>query len=145
MSTLASLKLSNARKPTQQPTAVLQRNKLAARVFDQLELARAQQAGGTYTSRKLRTLKDLDGVTKTLEVNCRVRPWWFRSETGRLCLHIRYGSQKLELQKGKSTIELNDHQDLLRVLELLKVAVLNGELDAQIAAASQSLKSGFAK
>jgi hypothetical protein len=56
---------------------------------------------------------------------------------------VRYGSKVLELAKGKAAIEVTDAQDLIRALEAVKVAVLAGELDAQIDAASGALRSGF--
>jgi hypothetical protein len=49
----------------------------------------------------------------------------------------------LELSKGKTSIEIAGAQDLVPALETVKVAVLAGELDAQIEAASGALRSGF--
>lgn len=48
MSTLAQLKLSNTHKPTQQPAIIQQRTKLAKRIWEQIRLARAQQAGDGF-------------------------------------------------------------------------------------------------
>jgi hypothetical protein len=49
----------------------------------------------------------------------------------------------LELAKGKSAIEVANSKDLVPTLELIKQAVINGELDAQMEAASSSLRKGF--
>ena len=68
---------------------------------------------------------------------------WWAGDSGKVCVSVRYGSKVLELAKGKAAIEVTDAQDLIRALEAVKVAVLAGELDAQIDAASGALRSGF--
>lgn len=143
MSTLAQLKLSNTRKPTQQPAIIQQRTKLAKRIWEQMELARAQQVGDTFASKRLKTIVGTDGVKRTVEVAKRVKPWWFVADTGKLCLNIRYGSRLLELAKGKSTIEIASVDELVNTLTLIQTAVVDGELDAQIEAASGQLRAGF--
>ena len=143
MSTLAQLKLSNIRKPTQQPAIVQQRTKLAKRIWEQMELAKAQQAGDTFASKRLKSVIGTDGVKRTVEVAKRVKPWWFVADTGKLCLNIRYGSKLIELAKGKTTVEIANTDELIATLNIVKVAVLAGELDAQIEAASGQLRSGF--
>ena len=45
MSTLNALKLTATTKPTQVSAVQQRRNKLAKRVWEQIELAKAQQAG----------------------------------------------------------------------------------------------------
>ncbi len=60
-------------------------------------------------------------------------------------MSVRYGSKTLELAKGKNAIELATGEELIAVLERLKAAVLAGELDAQIEAASGALRAGFVK
>lgn len=143
MSTLAQLKLSNTRKPTQQPAIIQQRTKLAKRIWEQMELARAQQAGDTYASKRLKTVVGTDGVKRTVEVGKRVKAWWFVADTGKLCLNIRYGSRLLELAKGKTAVEIANADELINTLALIKTAVVDGELDAQIEAASGQLRAGF--
>ena len=58
---------------------------------------------------------------------------------------LRYGAKPIEIVKGKNAIEVASMDDLVVTLELIKVAVLAGELDAQIDQASGSLRAGFAK
>lgn len=143
MSTLAQLKLSNTRKPTQQPAIIQQRTKLAKRIWEQMELARAQQAGDTFASKRLKTVVGTDGVKRTVEVGKRVKAWWFVADNGKLCLNIRYGSRLLELAKGKTAAEIANADELISTLALIKTAVVDGELDAQIEAASGQLRAGF--
>ena len=72
-----------------------------------------------------------------------MKAWWFVAENGKLVLSVRYGTKVLELAKGKWAVEVGSEKDLLPVLETLKGAVLAGELDTQIDAASDKLREGF--
>jgi hypothetical protein len=82
-------------------------------------------------------------MIKTLEVPRRVKPWWWISESGKVCVSIRYGSKVLELSKGKAAVEVANPDELASTLEAVRRAVEAGELDAQIEAASGALRSGF--
>ena len=143
MSALAALKLTNTRKPTHQPTIVQQRNKLAKRIWEQMELAKAQNSGDTFASKRLKTVIGSDGISRTVEVAKRVKPWWFVADNGKVCVNVRYGSKLIELAKGKTAVEVANAEDLIQTLDLIKAAVTNGELDPQIEAASGQLRAGF--
>ena len=65
------------------------------------------------------------------------------SDTGKVCVSIRYGSKVLELSKGKSAVEVASPEDLIKTLETVRSAVEAGDLDVQIEAASGALKAGF--
>jgi hypothetical protein len=146
MSTITALKLSNAKRPANLPPIVVRRNKLATKLWDQIQLAQSQAAGQHFQPTRLRTVKDNEtGMNKTIQVPRRIKPWWWSSDTGQVCVSVRYGSKVLELARGKAAIEVSDAQDLIRTLEAVKAAVIAGELDAQIQAASGALRSGFKK
>ena len=144
MNALNGLKLVGTQKPTQMPAIQQRRNKLAKRLWEQIELAKAQQSGTTFTPTKFRTITDAGtGLRKQVETNKRVKAWWFVAENGKLVLSVRYGTKVLELAKGKWAVEVGSDKDLVGVLELVKTAVLAGELDSQIDAASLKLREGF--
>ena len=144
MSALTSLKLVSAKKPTNIPPVVLRRNKLSAKLWEQIELARGQTTGKPFVVIKNRTIKDSEtGLRKVVEVPKRLRPWWWISESGKVCVSVRYGSKDLELSKGKSAVEVASPEDLIKTLETVRSAVEAGDLDAQIEAASGVLKAGF--
>jgi predicted nicotinamide N-methyase len=146
MATLASLKLSGAVKPTHVPAVQLRRNKLAKRLWEQIELARAQQAGTTFAPTRLRSVRDTEtGIRRQVETNKRVKPWWFTADNGKLAVSVRYGTKLLELAKGKWAVEVGAEKELVPVLEVLKTAVLDGELDAAMETASNKLRSAFGK
>jgi hypothetical protein len=146
MSALSSLKLVSEQKPAQISSIQHRRNKLADRLVEQLELAKAMQKGTVFAPTKLRIVKDAEtGLRHQVEMKKRLKSWWFTAPSGKLVLIVRYGSKVLELAKGKWAIEIGTEKDLLNVLETLKGAVLAGELDAQIEVASEKLRSGFDK
>jgi len=146
MSTLASLKLVASKKSRALSPVVQRRNKLVAKLHEQIELCTARRAGEIYAPKRLRTVTDRHtGERKTVEAVKRVKEWYWTNDAGKINLSVRYGSKTLELAKGKNAVELASTDELLDVLARLKEAVLAGELDAQIDAASGALKAGFGK
>jgi hypothetical protein len=146
MSTLDGLKLSTAKKPTHLPQIVLRRNKLSNKLWEQIQLAKSQIDGTPFVVKKFRSIIDKEtGLRKQVEVPKRIREWWFKNEQGKMCVSIRYGTQTLELAKGKGSIEVESAAALIRALELVKQAVEAGELDAQINNASVNVRKVFDK
>ncbi|MBU3670322.1 MAG: hypothetical protein FGM17_06345 [Polynucleobacter sp.] len=146
MSTLDTLKLSSAKKPMHLPQIVLRRNKLSNKLWEQIQLAKSQIEGTTFVVKKYKSVVDKEtGLRKQVEVPKRIREWWFKNEQGKVCVAIRYGSQVMELAKGKTSIEVESAQALIKALELVKQAVESGELDTQINGASANLLKGFGK
>lgn len=146
MSTLSSFKLVAAKRPIELSPVVQRRNRLIAKIWEQTELAKAQQNGQTFAPMHFRNIKDaVTGIGRRIETPKRIKPWWFTSESGKLCLLVRYGAKSLELAKGKTAIEIATHADLIPTLDMLKIAVGAGELDAQIELISGTLSSGFIK
>jgi len=144
MTTMSTLKLTAAQKPTQMSPVQQRRNKLAKRLWEQMELAKAQQAGTQYIATKFRTITDNEtGLRKQVETNKRVKAWWFVADNGKLSLSVRYGTKVLELAKGKHAVEVGAEKDLVGVLDVIKAAVLAGELDTAIENAANKLRDGF--
>ena len=146
MSALSNLKLTNAKRPQAMPVVLIRRNKLLKKLHEQIQLAEAQQAGDTYTAKRLKNIRDAEtGLTTTIEVPKRVRQWWWTGDNGKLCLNVKYGSNTIELSKGKFAIELASAVDIVPVLTTIKDATEAGELDSQIEAVAGVVKSGFGK
>ena len=145
MSTLSALKLTAAKRSTGISPQVNRRMKLLKKIDDQIALAKALATGGTYTTSRFRTVKDDEGGSRSVEIQKKVRPWWFPTEAGKIALSIRYGARVVEISKGKSAIEVASGDDLINALVLVKKAVESGELDAQIENASIKLREGFGK
>jgi hypothetical protein len=145
MSALQSLKLVNQRRPNALPPVLHRRRKLDTKLWEQIQLAQAQAEGNTYSVKRFKTVRDVDGVSRSVELQKRVRPWWFVAENGKVCLNVRYGNRVLELAKGKSAVEVATPAELVNTLEQIRKAVVDGELDSQIDAASGAVKAGFKK
>ncbi len=146
MSALTALKLVALKKPAHQPAIVIRRNKLSSRLWEQIQLAKGQMSGTPFVLMKFRSIKDKEtGIRKQVEVPKRIKPWWFQTEEGKVCVSIRYGSWIIELAKGKPSIQVDSGDDLVKALETVKTAVEAGDLDSQIELASSSLGSGFNK
>lgn len=144
MSTLGTLKLTAETKPQHIAPVQQRRNKLSHRLWEQIQLAKSQIEGTEFVVKKYRSFKDQEtGLRKQLEVPKRIRPWWFISANGKVCISIKYGTSVLELAKGKPSVQVDSPQDLVKALESIKVAVESGELDSQIETASINLRAGF--
>ena len=146
MSALNSLKLVAAVRINVMSPVQFRRNKLSAKLADQIALAKAMSEGATYVAKRIRNVKDrITGEVTSVEQTRKVRPSWFRAESGRTCIHLKYGTKMLDFSKGKNAIEVASEADIVSVLETLKKAVENGELDAQMATASEAVKVRFKK
>jgi len=144
MSALDSLKLVAVKKPRNIPAIVTRRNKLSSKLWEQINLAKSQLDGKPFVVMKYRSVKDpATGLRKQVEVPKRIKPWWFQSEQGKVCVSVKYGSWTIELAKGKPSVEVASGEDLVNALTAIKQAVEAGELDSQIEIASSSLRSGF--
>ena len=110
-----------------------------------VEIAHQRRRFG-YTSKRLRTVTDSDGIHQTVEVSKRVKPIWF-TQNNKVFVQVRYGSKVIPLTtKGdKNSVEVASAEDLIDVLKKLDQAVLGGELDSQIEIASEGVRARFTK
>ena len=147
MSALNTLKLVVGKKYQSVAPIVHRRNKLVAKLHEQLELCEAQKAGNTYAPKKLKTFTNKHtGERMTAEVVKRVKEWFWIGDNGKINLAVKYGAKTLPLnKKGANAIELSSGDELISALKNLKVAVLNGELDDAINEVSTATREGFGK
>ena len=143
MATLETLKFIDAKKPKNQSPLVQRRNKLVNKLWEQVELAKAMHNGTDFVVNRHKNVKDLEGKIQRIEKPKRIKPWWFTSNSGQLCINVFYGSKLVELAKGKTAVEAKDLENVIEVLELLKHEAEKGTFDAAIEAASQQLRSRF--
>lgn len=146
MTTIATLKLTNTKKPTAASPTQTRRLKLSKRLWEQIELARAESTGTTFSIKKYRSYTERDtGIRKQIETVKRIKHWWFVADNGKLNIAVKYGSRVLELAKGKFAVEVDSAEQLIPTLEIIKQSVERGELDKEIATAANLLRDGFAK
>ena len=146
MSTLQSLKLVAAKRTAVSPIAV-KRNKLANKLQEQIELITARQEGRSYSPKRMQWISDAEtGTRVAVEVNKRVREWFWTNEQGKVNAIVKYGANVLALGKGgKNAIEVTNLAELAGAYDTIKQAVVAGELDEAIAEASVRARKGFGK
>jgi hypothetical protein len=79
------------------------------------------------------------GERVTVELAKRIRPWYWTTDSGKICLSIHYGAKVIALAKGMTAIELVAESEILPTLEKIKAATEAGELDQQIEAVSLAM------
>ena len=147
MAALSSLQLAISKKVAKASPIVHRRNKLVAKIHEQLELCEAKMNGQLYAPKKLRTyINKQTGVRMTVEAVKRIKEWHWTAPDGLIHLSVKYGSKVLPLASdGSNAIVCANKEALIQALKTLKVAVLDGELDTAITEASNYTKSGFIK
>ena len=147
MAALSSLQLAMSKKAVKASPIVHRRNKLVAKIHEQLELCEAKMNGQLYAPKKLRTyINKQTGERMTVEAVKRIKEWHWIAPDGLIHLSVKYGSKVLPLASdGSNAIVCVNKEALIQALKTLKIAVLDGELDAAITEASNYTKSGFSK
>ena len=145
MTFIAKLKLVASKRERNLSPILVRRNKLAAKIEEQLQLATAQKEGRLYAPKRIKTVTNELGERVAVETTKRVKEWFWTTPANKINLSVRYGSKTLELAKGKNAIELSSGDELLATLSMLKEAVIAGELDDAITNASDNLRAGFNK
>ena len=146
--TISGFKLFTSTKHQTVAPIVHRRNKLVAKLDEQLALCEAQKAGNTYAPKRLKTVTNKQtGERVTIEAVKRVKEWfWVSNTTGKINLAIKYGAKTLPLnKKGANAIELASGDELIATLSELKTIVLNGDLDDAINEVSSITRQAFSK
>jgi len=139
VSILSELKTVSVVRPRSQPIIMIRRNKLIAKLHDQLQCVQAKIRGEEFVQTKYVRLKRENGERVELVKQKRLKPWWFTSENGNLTFELKYGSKKLEIAKGKTGIEASTLTELEKAVETLKKAVSEGELDGSLNAVADAI------
>ncbi len=147
MSTLSALKLVIGKNPRSVSPVVHRRNKLVAKLHEQLQLCEARKNGQTYTATKLKKFTHKDtGERIAMEVPKKIKEWFWTNDAGKINLAIKYGAKTLPLnKKGANAVEVANLDELIKTLAELKTATLNGELDEAINEVSTATRMAFKK
>ena len=147
MTALSSFELTTSKKDIKASPIVHRRNKLVAKIHEQLELCEAKMNGQLYAPKKLRAyINKQTGERMTVEAVKRIKEWHWTAPDGLIHLSVKYGSKVLPLSSdGSNAIVCANKDALVQALKTLKVAVLDGELDEAITKASNFTKSSFIK
>lgn len=111
------------------------RKKLAEQLTEQLKLAEAALGGVAYQRTKAAWETDAEGNRYRVQRTVKLRQWWTAGDGGTVQFGVRYGAMPLQLQQGKTAVEVAKLTDLPVVIKTLLQAVEAGELDAAVATA----------
>ena len=142
MSTLNTLKLVAAKPQRENNPVIQRRQKLLAKLDEQIALAAAKAAGTVYTAMRSKRVKDADGNVSVTQQPKRLKAWFWAVDGGKVCVAVKYGNKVVELAKGRTAVETTA-AELGAVLATVKKAVEAGELDTQIEAVSAGVRKGF--
>lgn len=147
MSTLTGLKLVAASTRRAAPAAEVRREKLVGKLREQQALFESKRTGQTFAPTTIKTVVDkVTGERRLAEVPKRMREWFWRADTGKWNLQLRYGTKTLTLAKGgKNAIEIDSMDKFSSTIDALIAAVKAGELDDAMAELSAQTRKGFGK
>ena len=139
---LDTLTFSDASKRTQNTDPVVSlRRKMAAALDHQINAATAEIKGETYTIEIERwVLTDkATGTKDRRKVQKAVRKMWFRDAADRVMLELRFSNKPVAVN-GKASIVVGGMDKLVPTLQTVRKAVMAGELDVSLKAASDGRK-----
>ena len=73
------------------------------------------------------------------------RNWFWADDSGKFYLEVRYAKKPLPIGEGKSAILCQSLEDVVAKIDQLKTMVRSGDLDQQIEAASETVRTRFKK
>ena len=138
MGVLDKLKIVALAKQVKGTVEQERRKKLAEQLTEQLKLAEAALGGMAYQRTKAAWDTDAEGNRHRVQRPVKLRQWWTVGDGGVAQFGVRYGAVPLQLQPGKTAVEVAKLADLPVVIKTLLQAVDAGELDAAVAAAMGS-------
>jgi hypothetical protein len=141
---LSELKLSNLEKPLFRDPVTVRREKLMSRILEQLSMVIKLQSGsGAGQYRTVRRKNSETGEVEEVQMDRKVSPWWWQGVDGKWFVSIKYGTQTIELAKGKGSIQVDGLPGVENALRLIGEATSRGELDEMLTAAGTNLRKRF--
>jgi hypothetical protein len=138
MGVLDKLKIVALAKQVKGTVEQERRKKLAEQLTEQLKLAEAALGGVAYQRTKAAWDTDAEGNRYRVQRPIKLRQWWTVGDGGAVQFGVRYGAVPLQLQPGKTAVEVTKLADLPVIIKTLQQAVEAGELDTAVAAAMGS-------
>lgn len=144
---LSTLKFVSAKRLVGSTDPVqFRRQKMLRKLDEQIAMAQAMAEGRSYSVTRMKRVRDTEtGLKRVVEASGSVRQWWFVSENGKVAVQLRYGSKVIMLTKNRNAVEVNTPAELCSVLQTLKSAVAQGELDNEISIAADMVRARFKK
>jgi hypothetical protein len=131
MSSLAKLTIKTVSRQSKLSPVEARRNKLLAGINEQMEVAEAAMRGEQYSVTVPRWTKNEAGEKVRVQRQKVVRSWFFAQDGG-YYVQCKYGAKALALSKDGNAVFVKQIADVKGVLETLRSAAQNGELDSAI-------------
>ena len=131
----------SSRRITSSDPVIQLRRRMALALDIQVNAAIAQAKGEAYTidvEKWVETDKE-GGNRECRTVQRIVRKMWFSDTSNNIILELRFGHKVVQVN-GKPSIKVGEFANLVPVLEKVRAAVLDGELDVALKAVSDSRK-----
>lgn len=141
MSSLAKLTIKPITRQTKLSPIEARRNKLLSAIDEQLHVADAAMRGEEYAVTLSRWGKNETGEKVRVQRQKVVRSWFFAQDGG-FYVQCKYGAKAISLSKDGNAVFVKQLADVKPVLETLRSATANGELDAYVAMAINIRKNG---
>ena len=131
ISALSALKFVASKRQQGTSPTLARRQKFNTKLDEQIQLAKAEQAGTEFAPTRQRAIRDeATGETRKVQVPKKLKPWWWTADNGKTCITLRYGARVVEISEGKNAIETGGIAEVITSLQILKTAVDAGDLDA---------------
>ena len=142
MSILEKLNFSEVSRKSENTTPhMLMRRRLLNALDEQIQGANFEAAGKHFYRTVEKTVKNAEtGESQRRTVERPLRKMWWRSNDT-VMLELRFGNRVMKVGTGNSIV-VGTVENLVPVLEQLKLAVVNGELDDAMKATSDGRKRG---
>jgi trehalose utilization protein len=139
MSSLAKLTIKTVSRQSKLSPVEARRNKLLAGINEQMEVAEAAMRGEQYSVTVPRWTKNEAGEKVRVQRQKVVSSWFFERDGG-VYIQCKYGSKALPLSKDGNAVFVKQIAEVKGVLETLRAAAQNGELDSAIKMTVSNLK-----
>lgn len=131
MSFLAKLNLKTVQRVVQKDPVIARREKLLAGIAEQKLVLDAMALGNVYETKVKRWRENDMGERVLVEVNKRIRPWFFEQDNG-WYVQCRYGSRVLSINGKSNAVFVNRLEEVAAVLAAFGAAAESGELDRAV-------------
>ena len=138
MSSLSKLTIKSVSRQSKLSPIEARRNKLLGAIDEQLHVADAAMRGEKYEVTLSRWGKNEAGEKVREQRQKLIRSWFFAQDDG-FYVQCKYGAKTVSLTKDGNAVFVKQLADVKPSLELLRSAIANGELDANIENAVKSL------
>jgi len=129
---ISALKLTTRPKPDPVNPTITRQTKLISKLEEQHAMVTSMLQGEKFIAYKNSWVVDESGEKRKIKKSKKLRAWYYQANNI-YYFEVKYGSRSLELQKGKSAIEVGTKENLLVIINTIIEAVKEGELDSQLA------------